>query len=422
MKHAKDKGIQYGLVGGSLSHSFSKAIHEELADYTYDLISIPEKADFIEFISGRQFKALNITIPYKETVIPLLDTIDARAAAVGAVNTVVNKGGRLHGYNTDYAGFEYTMDVAGIDVSGKKTLVLGAGGAAKAISAVLRDRGAGAVILTGTHARDGVITNEKAVLEHGDAEIIINTTPVGMYPDIDGVPVSLDDFPSCMAVVDIIYNPLRTSLMLEAADRGIKTAGGLDMLVMQAVKAAELFTGRDIGAVAATVGKILQSKVNIVLIGMPSSGKSTIGMFLEKATGKRVIDTDAMVVEADGRSIREMWDAEGEEYFRRLEHEAVRKVSAMNGCIIATGGGVIKNKANMKLLRHNGHLVFLDRPLEMLVAIDEKRPLCCGADAVSKLYYERYDLYKGNADLHVDNSGSPQDVMNKILNKVWGIL
>lgn len=407
---------KYGLIGRTLKHSFSKLVHEQLADYSYELISLPDEAAVYELLTGREFAALNVTIPYKETVMPMLDIIDDKAVNIGAVNTIVNRDGRLYGYNTDYDGFKYTLEVKDIDVSGKKVIVAGAGGAGKAVQAVLKDLGAKEIITTATRARGGIITSAQAEENHSDAQVIINTSPVGMFPEINASPVNLDVFAQCEAVVDIVYNPIRTKLMLEAEDYGIKTAGGLDMLVMQAVKACEHFTGGVFASDTAekiTAG-ILDKKLNIVVTGMPSSGKSTIGSLLAEMTGKKFIDTDEMVVQAEGRSIKDMWQAQGEAYFRMQEHAAVQKAALMENMVISTGGGVIKNDENMRLLKHNGVVVFIDRSLKDLVKEDAERPLCTGADAVEKMYRDRHPVYKGYSDVHVINNNEIENTVKDI--------
>lgn len=404
----------FALIGGNLGHSFSKLIHERLGMYSYELINLT-KEEVADFIRGKKFKGLNVTIPYKETVMDLLDEIDSKAERIGAVNTIVNDNGRLKGYNTDYDGFKFTLD--GIcDVQGKKVLVLGAGGASKAVTAVLRDCKASSVVVSASRARGDIIDNNTAVLNHSDADIIINTSPVGMTPDIENSPINLDSFAKCKCVVDIIYNPNKTALMMQAEKLGMKTVNGLGMLVMQAKKAAELFTSSSVddGFVKDTVNFIKERQTNIVLIGMPSCGKSVIGKKLADITGKTFVDTDSMVEDYERESIKDIFDKHGESYFRSLEHNAVRAASLMSGCVIATGGGVIKDIRNMELLKHNGVVVFLDRPFDNLLAYDEKRPLSCGIEALKNMYDERYGVYREYADMSIPNDGDIKDTLDKI--------
>lgn len=392
--------MEYGLIGEHLPHSFSKEIHGLLAPYTYDLCELAPD-ELAGFMEKRNFRGINVTIPYKQAVIPFLDDIDETAAAIGAVNTVVNRDGKLYGYNTDYDGLILMIRRAGIDIVGKKVLIFGTGGTAQTSTAVCRAMGA-ADIRYVSRTPDGTpirISREVAYTEHADTDIVINTTPLGMYPQGDVLSVDLNRFPSCSGVVDIIYNPLQTPLMLDAAARGIPATGGLYMLVAQAAKASSYFTGdaAALDMVDAVYDRIIRQKQNIVLIGVPSCGKSTVGAQLAEHLGRPFTDTDAMITARAGVPIPEIFAQKGETAFRDLESEAVAACSVMTGQVIATGGGAVLRPQNVRRLKQNGVLIFLDRPLEQLMPTDD-RPLSGNREALEKRYHERYPLYCRVAD------------------------
>lgn len=393
--------MQYGLIGEKLGHSFSREIHARIADDPYELLELtPEEVP--SFLQKRDFRGINVTIPYKQTVAPLLDEVSGEARKIGAVNAVVNREGRLYGYNTDYAGAKALLRHAGIDVAGKKTLVLGTGGTSRTMRAVLQELSAGEIVLVSRRPGEGRCAYEEAARLHGDAQIVVNTTPAGMYPNNDGLPLELDAFPRLEGVADVVYNPLRTRLILEARKRGIPAEGGLYMLAAQAVYAAALFRGRE--AEEASIQRIyrgvLSEKQNLVLIGMPSCGKTTVGRKLAARMGREFWDTDAWVVRKAGRSIAEIFEQEGEAAFRRLEREAVAEAAKKSGVVIATGGGAVLDEGNVQALRQNGALFFLDRPLESLRGTKD-RPLSRDPEALRKRYEERYPLYTAICDRRV---------------------
>ncbi|MBR2929759.1 MAG: shikimate dehydrogenase [Clostridia bacterium] len=407
--------MKYGLIGGRLGHSFSKIIHERLEPDEYVLKELtPEEV--AGFIRERGFEAINVTIPYKETVMPHLDEIDGAAMAIGSVNTVVNRGGRLSGYNTDLFGFTALLGKLGIDVNGKKAVILGTGGTSKTAYAALRQLGASEIHKVSRTPGEGVIDYAELYERHLDAQIIINTTPVGMYPDCDGMPISLEGFKSLSGVVDVIYNPLRTRLVLEAMERGIPAGGGLYMLVAQAVRASEIFRDKVYpeGVTDEIYDALVRDKESIVLIGMPSSGKSTVGARLAELLGREILDTDSVVVEDEGCTIPEIFKEKGEGYFRDAETLAVKKCAARGGVIVATGGGAVLRRENLTALRQNGRLYYLDRPLELLIPTSD-RPLSSDSSALRKRYTERYPVYTAAADVRVDGSGSVEEVANSIL-------
>ena len=407
--------MQYGLIGEHLPHSFSKIIHEKIASYNYDLHELMTH-EVDSFMRKAAFSGINVTIPYKQTVIPYLDEISDQAAKIGAVNTIVNRDGKLCGYNTDYFGMRDLLIRNGTDPAGKKVLILGTGGTSKTAYAVVSDMGAAEIHKVSRTGKEGALTYGEACTNHSDAEIIINTTPCGMYPGIDDSPVDLDCFPRLCGLVDAIYNPLRTVLVLEAQKRGIPAQGGLYMLVVQAVYAAELFTGEKIDdAVTEEVYReILNSKRNIVLTGMSLAGKTTLGTLLSQKLDRRLEDTDDMIVNREQRPITDIFSSEGEPYFRDLETAMVRELAPQNGIIISTGGGAILREENVDALKKNGCVIFLDRPLEQILPADD-RPLANTKEKVTALMEKRYPIYRSTCDDFIPNNISPEDGAAKIL-------
>lgn len=407
-----------GLIGRRLGHSYSPQIHRALADYDYKLWEL-EPEELETFFRRQDFTGVNVTIPYKQAVIPLLDELSETARAIGAVNTVVRRGGKLYGDNTDFAGMAALIRHIGLSLEGKKVLILGTGGTSKTAVAVARSLGAAEVYRLSRSGRDGALTYEDAARLHADADVLINTTPGGMYPAVEGCPVALDAFPNLSGVVDAVYNPLRTNLVLQAHSRGIPAEGGLYMLAAQASYASALFRGcetsqRDIDLAYQTVRREME---NIVLIGMPSSGKSTVGRALAERLGKRFADSDALVTERIGMPIADYFAQRGEAAFREREQEAVADLAATGGQVIATGGGAILRPENVTALRRSGRLVFLDRSPEKLIATAD-RPLASDREALRRRYEERYDLYCAAADLHIDGDGTVEETAQRI-EKEW---
>ncbi len=402
--------MDYGCIGERLAHSFSKDIHQRIASYSYELCEVPRDG-LHAFMTRRDFKAINVTIPYKESVIPYLDDIDDTAREIGAVNTVVNRNGKLYGYNTDFMGMRALARRMGVDFSGKKVLILGTGGTSKTAAAVAKSGGAKEIIPV---SRRVGVTYEDAKLHHRDAQIIINTTPCGMYPHNQDTPIDLADYPHVEGVLDAVYNPLATRLVTAARKRGIPAEGGLYMLVAQAVFASEKFidTSYDPAVIDRVYRDILISKQNIVLTGMPSCGKSTVGALLAQMTGRELIDTDRIVTEKHG-DISTIFATCGEDAFRRMETAAVQEAAGHWGCIIATGGGAVLRSENVDALRSNGRIFFIDRPLALLIPTAD-RPLASDAEAIRRRYEERYDLYCRTADVVVQAADSPEAVARKI--------
>lgn len=409
--------MKYGLIGEKLSHSFSKEIHEALADYTYEIreLTPDEVAPFLE---AREFEGINVTIPYKEKVIPYLDSISDAARKIGAVNTIKKVDGKLIGDNTDFYGMREMIIRANIELEGKKVLILGTGGTSKTSRAVAADLGAREIITVSRKASENTVTYETAAELHSDADVIINTTPLGMYPNPDAIPIDLKNFPNLTGVIDAVYNPLRTRLILDAESEGIPATGGLMMLILQAARAVEIFLGTtlDEEKVEQVIKKIFESKENIVLVGMPASGKSTIGSAIAEITGRTMIDTDTLIEEMTGKHPSLIIREQGEKEFRKIETEAVREASKKSGIIIATGGGVVTVKKNIPLLRQNGRIFYLDiLPSELAVTPD--RPLSANRTVINAMYEVRNPLYIEAADavIHISHKNPPQTAADDIL-------
>lgn len=410
--------MKYGLIGEHLTHSYSCEIHAQIADYEYELHELAP-SELGGFLTKREFNAINVTIPYKQDVIPYLDGISDTAKRIGAVNTIVNRGGKLYGDNTDFAGMLALAKHIGVDMKGKKVLILGTGGASKTGHALEEYMGAESVYYVSRSGKNGSITYEQAVSEHSDAQVIINATPVGMFPKQGGRPIDISAFPKLEGVLDAIYNPLRTNLILDAQERGIPAEGGLYMLSAQAVHAAAVF--QDIPLDESLVDKAFKSvkndKQNIVLIGMPSSGKTTVGRILAEKCGKELADTDEYIVKKIGMPIADFFAKHGEAEFRKIEKETVAGLASTGGKIIATGGGAVLDAENVRALKQNGVLVFLDRRPENLIATDD-RPLASRRSALEKLYAERYDIYCAAAEVHIDANTTPGAEADAILKEL----
>lgn len=405
--------MQFGLIGEKLGHSYSKEIHNLIADYGYELREV-KREELGAFMTERAFSGINVTIPYKKSVMDYLDVISDDARKIGAVNTVVNRGGKLYGYNTDFYGLKALLIHNGVSVRNKKVLILGSGGTSDTAYNVVTGLNAKEAIKVSRTKKDGFVTYDEAARLHSDADVIINATPVGMYPDDDGVPVNIGIFPSLSAVIDAIYHPLRTNLVSDAEKRGIKACGGLYMLVAQAVYAAALFENKkpDENLIDDVYGKILNDKRNIVLIGMPSSGKTTIGKALAARIGKRFADTDELIVGTTGKSIPEIFEKEGEKVFREIEKKVICDIAVNDGTVIATGGGVILDEKNVLALKRNGVIVYLDRKIDNLIATDS-RPLSSNVDDLKKLYAKRKPLYEKYAEITIDDNDDVATVVRR---------
>ncbi len=407
--------MQYGCIAERLGHSFSREIHMALADYEYELCEVAPDA-LADFMEARDFCGINVTIPYKEQVIPYLYEIDDIAREIGAVNTIVNRDGRLYGYNTDFYGMKALIERLHLKLRGKKIAVLGTGGTSKTARAVASYLGAQMILAVGRTAKAGSIDYETLYREHADIDIIINTTPCGMYPNPEATAVDLTAFPNLCGVVDAVYNPLRPQLVLDAQKRGIPAEGGLYMLVAQAVRASEIFLDKTYpeDVIEHIYRRILSKKENIVLIGMPASGKSTVGKILAEHYGREFCDTDDEIVREVGLPIPAIFENKSESGFRDIEtHIICKQVAQRTGLVIATGGGAILRDENVNALRRNGKLYFLDRPLEALLPTAD-RPLASSTEAIRRRYQERYHRYCTVSDIQIKIEGDAESVAEQI--------
>ncbi|HCQ75045.1 MAG TPA: shikimate kinase [Clostridiales bacterium] len=405
--------LKCGLLGEKLGHSYSPQIHSMLADYEYELFEkSPEELE--AFLKSGEFDGLNVTIPYKKAVMPYCTELSPTAAQIGSVNTIVRRSdGSLYGDNTDAFGFENLIVHNGIEVKGKKALVLGTGGASVTAQAVLKNLGASEVVVISRKGED----NYENIAKHADTEIIANTTPVGMYPNNGKAAVDLTQFPKLSGVLDVVYNPARTALLLQAERLGIPCAGGLYMLVSQAKRSCELFTGKSIpDSEIDRIERVLSHQMqNIVIIGMPGSGKTTVSTMLAEKLGRKIFDTDTMVAENAGMTIPEIFAAQGEAGFRRLETEATAEVGKLSGNIISTGGGVVTVAENYELLHQNGVIVWIERDTNKLAR--DGRPISLSSD-LNELYAARLPLYDRFADIKADNNGDINDTVNAIMEMI----
>lgn len=402
--------MKCGLLGEKLGHSYSPQIHAELADYDYRLYEkAPDEVE--DFVRHGDWHGLNVTIPYKKTVIPFCDELSETAATIGSVNTLKRrKDGTIFGDNTDAFGFETLLTQTIPDsIKGQKALVLGTGGASVTVCAVLRKYGAEVV----TISRSGE-NNYENLDRHADARLLVNTTPVGMYPKNGVSPVDLALFPKLACVLDVVYNPARTALLLQAERLSIPHAGGLTMLVAQAKRSSEIFLGNTLpdGEIARITKKLASSMQNIILVGMPGCGKSTVGALLAKRLGRPLLEADAELVKTAGMSIPAIFENESEPGFRRRETATLSELGKKSGAVISTGGGCVTRADNYPLLHQNGTIIWLRRDLKKLAR--EGRPLSLGAD-LSAMYAVREPLYAHFADFTVDNTGTPEETVDAIL-------
>ena len=403
--------MEYGLIGEKLGHSYSQMIHARLADYRYELKEVaPERLD--AFIEARNFRGLNVTIPYKQAVMKHCAELSPEAMEVGSVNTlIVRPDGSLFGHNTDIDGFIYMLRRGEIDPAGAKTVILGSGGTSLTARAALTRLGAREIV---TVSRKGPVDYAALYAEHADAEILVNATPVGMYPKNGASPVELDRLPGVRGVADVIYNPEKTALILAAQAKGIPAVSGLSMLVAQAREAAELFAGRVIpaGRVEDIVSEIGAQTLNLILVGMPGCGKSTLGQAVAAALQREFVDCDAEIVRRAGKSIPEIFAQDGEGAFRALESGVLADVCRGHGLVISTGGGAVLRAENRDAMRQNGRVCLIRRALALLPR--DGRPLSASEDAVARLWEARRAAYETAADFPVENDGTVEEAAEKI--------
>lgn len=411
--------MRFGLLGEHLGHSYSPQIHRELHGLEYRLYEVPP-GQVGSFLNKTDLDGINVTIPYKQTVMPLCTEVSDISRRIGCVNTLVRKPEGWYGYNTDYDGFCYMLKEAGIDPAGRKVLVLGNGGASLTARTALRDLGASNIIIISRRPpekQDIQYDSYDRLFLHSDAEIIINTTPVGMYPGNGEKPADLRLFPKCMGVADVIYNPSKTALLLQAEELGIPHTGGLGMLAAQARRSAELWLGNEIpdDKVREIQKKLEKEMQNIVLIGMPGCGKTSIGRILQEKTGRRFIDTDETVEKTAGRKIPDIIGEDGEEFFRSLETKAIENAGKESGCIIATGGGCVTKDRNYFPLHQNGRIIWIQRDLSHLPK--EGRPLSQSL-AAEEMYAARKALYARFSDIVIDNDATLEKAANRIMEQL----
>ena len=401
--------MECGLLGRKLGHSYSPQIHALLGAYSYRLMELEPEA-VGPFLKAGAFTGLNVTIPYKKAVIPYLDALSPEAKRLGAVNTILRREGKLIGHNTDYFGFRYLVEKSGLHVAGKKALVLGSGGASNTASAVLEELGARVVVISRTGEN-----NYRNLSRHADAAVIVNATPVGMYPNTGIRPLDLGQFPELEGVLDAISNPARTQILLDAERRGLTAVNGLWMLVAQAKESAQWFTGKPISDdVIAPIHRALRQQMeNILLVGMPGCGKTTVGQQLAQELGKKFVDADQALEETTGRKITDILPSQGEAAFRALETQTLADLGKQSGLVIATGGGCVTREENYNLLHQNGTVFWLTRELNKLPT--QGRPL---SRDLGQMYARREPMYRRFADAAVSNDGSVEQTVREI-RKIW---
>jgi len=393
--------MKYGLIAEKVGHSYSAEIHNKLFGYEYELKALSPN-ELESFMHNKEFSAVNVTIPYKEAVIPYLDYVNETALFIGSVNTVVNKAGKLCGYNTDVMGLTALINKINIDITGKKVLVLGSGGTSKTAEYTAKALGCSSVYRCSRSKKEGCISYDEAINDHSDAEVIINTTPSGMYPHIGESAIDINCFQNLVGVVDAVYNPLRPKLVCDALAKGIKAEGGLYMLVAQAAFAGELFANEKASPekIQSVYDELYRSKENIVLIGMPGCGKTATGRHLAQKFNRRLIDTDVIILEKTGKAPADIIKEQGETAFRDIESNVIKEISLLSGVVISTGGGAVLRRENVNLLRENGKIYFIDRPVED-IKTSENRPLTSNREDLERRYKERYEIYCASCDKRI---------------------
>ena len=411
--------MKYGLIGKDVKNSFSKSIHEQIG-YDYELISLKEE-ELESFFLNKDFKGINVTIPYKQSVIKYLDYVSPSVEKIGVCNCIVNEDGLLKGYNTDYDGVMYLIKKNDFDFKNKNVLILGSGGTCKTVSCVLKDLFVKNIYVASRSPKENQYSYQD--IYKLDVDFIVNTTPNGMIGYSDDLLVDLSKFNKLEGVIDVIYNPLRTSLLNEANKLDIQNSNGLDMLIYQAIRASELFTNSKISdeVISKIKSKILLDKLNIVLIGLPGVGKTTLGKLVAEQFNKEFVDMDSLIVNKENMLIKEIFDKYGEAYFRNLESNLCKKLESKNNLVISTGGGVILNKENIKSLAKNGLIIFLDKDLDLFTLSDE-RPLTKNKEELKKIRDLRYNLYLSSCDVLINLNNNLDKNKEKIMEVVYEII
>ena len=413
--------MKYGLIGTDVQYSYSKKLHEMMGRDKYELLILkPEQLGL--FLTKKDFLGINVTMPFKVDCMQYLDNMEQRARQIGSVNTIINQRGFLMGYNTDYIGFMYLLNKNNVDVFGKDCVVMGSGGTSKMIRVALQNKGAGRVRYCSRIKNNGMSYRDLAV--DVDVQVLINATPVGRYPNMEEKPVDISQMKSLETVIDINYDPYTSALGVDAKERGLKYVGGIDMLVMQAGAAHKLFTNKRVNdeEIAKLTKKIIRGSINIVLIGMMGAGKSTIGKKLAKKLKKRFVDTDDVLEQSADATVAQIINARGIDGFRAMETNLIDKCANLKNTVISTGGGAIENIDNIRKLRKNGLIVFLNRNLEASIKAvfsegNKNRPLAVSEEKFREVYKERYDKYCMCADIIINNNESIKDVIKEIIEK-----
>ena len=411
--------MKFGLIGKDVRNSFSKSIHEQLG-YEYELISLKEN-ELDEFFKNKDFKGINVTIPYKQSVLKYLDYVSPSVEKMGVCNCIVNEDGVLKGYNTDYDGVMYLIKKNDFDFKNKNVLILGSGGTCKTVSCVLKDLSVKNIFVASRNPKDNQYSYKD--IYDLDIDFVINTTPNGMIGYSDDLLVDLSEFKHLEGVIDVIYNPLRTTLLNEASKLDIQNTNGLDMLIYQAIRASELFTNSKVSddVVLKIKSKVLLDKLNIVLIGLPGVGKTTLGKLVAEQFNKEFVDMDSLIVNKENMSINEIFERHDEAYFRNLESNLCKELESKNNLVISTGGGVILNKENVKSLAKNGLIIFLDKDLD-LFTISNERPLTKNKEELKKIRDLRYNLYLSSCDVLVNINENLEKNIERIKEVVYEII
>lgn len=408
----------YGLLGKNINYSYSPYLHSKFGRYDYQLFDLDEK-EFENFIKEKKFKGINVTIPYKKEVIAYLDYISEEVKRTNSCNTIINKDGKLYGYNSDYFGFKTLLQRNKIVVYNKTCLILGSGATSRTIKAVLEDMHVKEIIIVSRNPVNEEISYS-AVKENLQPNVIINTTPVGVSPHFRESALDISDFENLEAVIDCIYNPFRTKLLLDAKNKGVSAYNGLMMLVFQAKQSSELFQDTLLdNTFTFNIYQDFKNELrNIVFVGLPAAGKTTIGKYIAKLTNKKLVSIDKLITLKENMSVSEIFLQKGEDYFRKLEANLIKEYASKTAQVIDTGGGAVLNEESMNLLKANGILIFLNRDYQKMILRPGKRPLIKNVEDLLKLKDERYHLYLKHADIVIDNNYLLEKSISIVQNKI----